>query len=26
MRSGDGAQFTRQGKPLVFARPAFSHF
>jgi thiamine-monophosphate kinase len=26
MRSGDGAQFTRQGKALVFARPAFSHF
>jgi thiamine-monophosphate kinase len=26
MRAGDGAQFMREGKPLVFARPAFSHF
>ena len=26
MRSGDGAQCTRQGKALVFARPAFRHF
>ena len=26
MRSGDGAQFMRHGKALVFARPAFSHF
>jgi thiamine-monophosphate kinase len=26
MRAGDGANFTRDGKTLVFARPAFSHF
>jgi thiamine-monophosphate kinase len=26
MRAGDGANFTREGKPLVFTRPAFSHF
>src|SRR5262249_40149403 len=26
MRAGDGANFTRDGKTLVFARSAFSHF
>ena len=26
MRAGDGAHFTRDGKTLVFTRPAFSHF
>ena len=26
MRAGDGGNFKREGKPLVFTRPAFSHF
>jgi thiamine-monophosphate kinase len=26
VRTGEGAQFTRDGKTLVFSRPAFSHF